>query len=250
MHIAVKEAVSAPIQYHCPPRPVVYPDSDGKPMADNTRQFRWIVKIKENLERMFADEPNVFIGGDILWYPVEGNNKIRVAPDVLVALGRPKGDRGSYRTWEEANIVPQVVFEILSPGNTPSEMREKRRFYERYGVDEYYQYDPDRIRLEGWIRKGISLETIQDMSDWISPKLRIRFHLEQNDLQVFDPDGQPFLSTVELERAYQTQLQAERERTEAERERAESERERAEAEHERAEKLAATLKALGIDSEL
>ena len=25
------------------------PDSDGKPMADNTEQFRWIVMIKENL---------------------------------------------------------------------------------------------------------------------------------------------------------------------------------------------------------
>ena len=42
---------------------IVYPDSDGKPMADNTRQFNWIVKIKENLERIFADNPDVFIGG-------------------------------------------------------------------------------------------------------------------------------------------------------------------------------------------
>ncbi len=28
---------------------IIYPDSDGKPMADNTKQFRWIVTIKENL---------------------------------------------------------------------------------------------------------------------------------------------------------------------------------------------------------
>jgi hypothetical protein len=25
----------------------LYPDSDGKPMADNTEQFRWIVIINE-----------------------------------------------------------------------------------------------------------------------------------------------------------------------------------------------------------
>ncbi len=28
---------------------IEYPDSDGKPMADNTEQYEWIVKIKENL---------------------------------------------------------------------------------------------------------------------------------------------------------------------------------------------------------
>ena len=35
----------------------------------------------------------------------------------MVVFGRPKGRRGSYRQWEEDNIPPQVVFEILSPGN-------------------------------------------------------------------------------------------------------------------------------------
>ncbi len=72
---------------------VIYPDSDGQPMADNTKQFRWIVVIQQNLEWIFADDPNVFVAGDLLWYPVECDNKTRVAPDVTVAIGRPKGDR-------------------------------------------------------------------------------------------------------------------------------------------------------------
>jgi hypothetical protein len=46
---------------------VIYPDSDGKPMADNTKQFRWIVTLKENLEWLFADDADVFIAGDLLW---------------------------------------------------------------------------------------------------------------------------------------------------------------------------------------
>ncbi len=49
----------------------IYPDSDGNPMADNTEQFRWIVVIKENLELLFANFPDVFVAGDLLWYPVE-----------------------------------------------------------------------------------------------------------------------------------------------------------------------------------
>src|SRR4051794_38686923 len=29
--------------------PVEYPESDGRPMADNTKQFRWIVTLADNL---------------------------------------------------------------------------------------------------------------------------------------------------------------------------------------------------------
>ena len=107
---------------------VIYPESDGERMADNTEQFNWIVLIKTNLEIIFSKNENVFVAGDLLWYPVKGNASIRVAPDVLVAFGTQKaGRRGSYLQWKENNIAPQVVFEILSPGNTKKEMINKRR---------------------------------------------------------------------------------------------------------------------------
>jgi Uma2 family endonuclease len=50
----------------------VYPDSDGKPIADNTLQFRWIVTIKEGLERVHHARPDIFVAGDLLWYAVQG----------------------------------------------------------------------------------------------------------------------------------------------------------------------------------
>ena len=177
---------------------IIYPESDGQPMADNTKQFRLIVTIKENLELLFADNPNVFIAGDLLWYPVEGNNKLRRAPDTMVAFGRPKGDRGSYQQWKENQIAPQVVFEIMSPSNTAREMSQKLEFYDRYGVEEYYVYDPDKVKLSGWLREGRSLKTIERMEGWISPRLKIRFEINQGDLQIFAPNNQPFLSYVEL----------------------------------------------------
>ena len=31
---------------------LLFPDSDGQPMSDNTEQYEWIVKIKENLENL------------------------------------------------------------------------------------------------------------------------------------------------------------------------------------------------------
>jgi len=161
---------------------IIYPDSDGQPMSDNTKQFRWIVTIKENLELLFASQNDVFVAGDLLWYPVQGNNKIRQAPDAMVVFGRPKGDQGSYKQWEENNISPQVAFEILSPGNRTKEMANKLLFYQRYGVEEYYIYNPDTIDLTGLLRSGEDLEVIEEMNSWVSPRLGIRFEVTADTL--------------------------------------------------------------------
>ncbi|MFN6530435.1 hypothetical protein [Nostoc sp. ChiSLP03a] len=45
---------------------LLYPDSDGKPMADNTEQYRWIVLIKENLEILFANNDNILMPNSLL----------------------------------------------------------------------------------------------------------------------------------------------------------------------------------------
>ena len=231
-----------------------YPDSDGNPMSDNTEQYRWIVIIKENLEIMFADDPNVFIAGDLLWYPVRYTQK-RFAPDVMVAIGRPKGRRGSYKQWLEDNIAPQVVFEILSPSNKDrrgmDSLEEKFDFYETYGVKEYYIYDPDDLLLEGWQRVGDRLVKIPSMMDWVSPLLGIRFDWATGqELVLSRPDGQRFLSSIELDhRLQQSKIQVwqEQQRAEQERKRAEIQRQRAEQESQRANRLAARLRELGID---
>jgi Uma2 family endonuclease len=208
-----------------PPQPtIIYPDCDGKPMADNTLQFRWIVTIEGGLDAIYRNDPNVFVAGDLLWYPVEGKPKTRKAPDAMVVFGRPKGDRGSYKQWEEGGIAPQVVFEVLSPGNRPAEMERKFRFYQRYGVEEYYIYDPDHGDLEGWLRVGKTLQPIPSMSGFESPRLKIRLEPGEgpDNLKIFGPDGKPFATYLEMA--------AQRE-----------------AERQRADRLAARLRELGVE---
>jgi Uma2 family endonuclease len=239
------------------------PESDGQPMADNTEQYEWLVKIKENLEILFADRPDVFIAGDLLWYPVPDRRETGpIAPDVLVAFGRPKGRRGSYRQWEEGGIAPQVVFEILSPSNSTKEMADKLAFYGLYGVEEYYLYDPDRNRLEIWIRcrtdDGTSCLTAQShVRGWTSPRLGIRFAVTPETLELFDPSGRLFLTSIELARradAEHARASQEAARADEQAELAEQEAERAreadaraDREHARAERLAERLRSLGID---
>ncbi len=203
---------------------IFYPDCDGNPMADNTDQYRWIVIIKENLEIWFASMMDVFVAGDLLWYPIEGDNQTKLAPDVMVAIGRPKGRRGSYQQWKEAGIPPQVVFEILSPSNYLPEMEEKRQFYETHGVEEFYIYDPDRLKLKGYLRQRDELLAIPVMHGWVSPRLKIRFSHIEGELQIYRPDGQKFLTSVELAQ----QAEQEKQRAEQEKRRAEQQQQRAE----------------------
>ena len=177
-----------------------YPDQDGQPTSDNTLQFQWIVTIKEGLEALFRDRPDVFVAGDLLWYPVEGDNKTRTAPDALVAFGRPKGYRGSYRQWEEGGIAPQVVFEVISPGNRFGELLRKFKFYERFGVEEYYIYDPDRNDLVAYRREGEALVEVAEPNGLVSPRLGIRFELTEDSFEILGPDGRRFQTYVELAR--------------------------------------------------
>lgn len=181
---------------------IVYPDTDGQPMAENTLQFEWIVTIKGGLDHLFDADPNVFVAGDLFWYPVEGHPEIRVAPDAMVAFGRPKGHRLSYLQWEEGGIAPQVVFEVLSPGNRAAEMVRKFAFYQQYGVEEYYIYDPDpqRLDLSGFIRRDDRLIEIEKMAGHQSPRLGITFEMTDQGLRILRPDGQPFLTYEEIAR--------------------------------------------------
>ncbi len=212
-----------------PSQPIEYPESDGKPMAENTKQARWIFMLYGNLLALFAEVADVFIAADNFWYPVEGEPEIRQAPDVYVVFGRPKGDRGSYKQWEERGVAPQVVFEILSPGNDPIEMADKFDWYDQYGVEEYYIYDPDRNRLIVYLRRGEVLRRVRPSDGFVSPRLKIRFQMTSPEMTVYRPDGRPFITF--------DQLEAERVREAEARRQAVERAEKAEAEVERLRRL-------------
>ncbi|WP_318731061.1 Uma2 family endonuclease [Roseofilum sp. Guam] len=178
----------------------LYPESDGKPMADNTVQFRLMTTIVGGLSVLFKERQDVFVAGDLLWYPrkagtltaVEEKLPFSQAPDVMVVLGVEKKDRGSYKQWEEGNIVPQVAIEIVSPSNDKGGMENKFRFYDYYGVEEYYVYDPELNQLQGWLRSGGRLTEIPQMEGWRSPLLGVSFSTSEQELQVFAPTGEVF----------------------------------------------------------
>jgi len=243
----------------------LYPESDGKPVADNTIQFRLMVAIQGGLDSLFQEVEYVFVAADLFWYPVKLSPQQvqqrevppRQAPDVMVAFGRPKGERRSYKQWEEGDIAPQVVFEILSQSNSAGEMQKKYEFYQRYGVEEYYLYNPKRNELKGWQRSGLRLEAIAEVEGWKSNRLNVTMSMKSGSLELFDSNGERLVTYVEaiaqrnLERQEKERERQEKEQERQERERAEAmaeeERERAELAEARLQALQQQLKQMGID---
>jgi Uma2 family endonuclease len=181
-----------------PAKVVDYPESDGEPVADNTKQFRWIYVLFGNIAALFRNRLDVFVGGNLFWYPVEGEPGIQVAPDVFAVFGRPKGDRPSYKQWQEGDVPMTVVFEVLSPRNSYMEMVKKQAFYEDHGVEEYYVYDPDSNSLNVYLRRGELLLLHRPAHGFVSPRLGIRFDLSGQEMAVYGPDNQRFLTFEEL----------------------------------------------------
>ena len=210
---------------------VHYPDSDGKPMAENTLQFEWISTVKWNLETQFHDRSDVFVAGDHLIYPVEGDATIRQAPDIYVAFGVPKGHRGSYKVFEESHIFPQVVFEVWSPSNTVADMAITREFYEHYGAEEFVIIYPDfPAHVDIWQRSDDRFHKVANAAAWTSPRLGIRFKIGKGTVAMLGPDGKVFQNPTEIalqrNEAERALLIAEEDLFDSERERDTIERER------------------------
>ena len=74
-------------------------------------------------------------------------------------------------------------------------MQRKLKFYERYGVEEYYVLDPDFARHKGYLRQDDKLVPIPDLFGWTSPRLSIRFEMNQTEkkvLRIIGSDGRLF----------------------------------------------------------
>jgi hypothetical protein len=170
----------------------------------------------------------------MIWqYPEMGKPKIRQAPDFMVVFGRPKGEGRSYKQWEEKGIAPQAAFKVFSPGNRFSELLLRFKFYDKYGVEEYYINNPDNGDSLGWQRGENEFEEVAEMNGHVSPRLHIRFVKceDSTELKILDPDGRPLLNHQQLL------------------EQDEIEHQRAGAKAQRAERLAAKLRELGIEAD-
>ena len=120
---------------------IVYPDSDGEPIAENDHQLTAMLDAILMLRAWYAHREDVYAGGDMLIYYKMNDNETRVAPDVFVVLGTTKEKRNSWIVWREGK-APDIVMELASGSTWRRDMREKRDIYAEMGVIEYWRFDP------------------------------------------------------------------------------------------------------------
>jgi Uma2 family endonuclease len=125
----------------------LYPESDGKPIAETDVHRHLLSDLVFTLENFFRAQPDVYVSGNLLIYYVEGNPKKRIAPDIFVARGVKKGQRRIYKLWEEG-VTPQVIIELTSRQTWREDLQEKWRLYEQLGVEEYFIFDPEYDYLD------------------------------------------------------------------------------------------------------
>lgn len=120
---------------------VYYPESDGEPMGETDVHITELLELLAALRERYRDAADVYVGGDMLLYYVEGKPGLRVCPDIFVTFGVPNHPpRRSYFLWKEGR-PPSLVIELTSEDSRWKDL-EKKKVYSRIGVQEYFLFDP------------------------------------------------------------------------------------------------------------
>jgi hypothetical protein len=69
-------------------------------------------------------------------------------------------------------------------------------------------YDPDDNELVGWRREAGQWQRIDEVNEWISPLLGVRFELTTETLAMYRPDGSRFETFAELLQRAEAERQA------------------------------------------
>lgn len=194
-------------------RPVYYPSSDGKPMAETDLHRDEIMRCIETLSAAFADDADVYVSGNILLYFEHGNPRRSVSPDVLVVKGVPKLPlRDTYLLWQEGR-PPNLVIEVTSRSTRSEDLRRKWQVYARLGVREYFLYDPrgDYLTpaLQGHrLLDGAYVPIVSDEAGALaSDELDMLIRLEQGRIHFYDRGtGRRLLSPSEKVLAAEEQI--------------------------------------------
>jgi len=186
------------------PTPIIYPESDGKPMAETDVHIELVISTRFTLKERYQHDPRAYVAGNLLVYYQKDNPKASLAPDAFVVFGVPNHERRIYRIWEEGK-APDVVIEFTSSSTQKEDVGSKRLRYEQLGVKEYFIFDPlrDYLRppLKGFRLTGQYYTPMPDATwgegEWrlSSDILGLELRTAGSQLRLFDPQTGAYLRT-------------------------------------------------------
>ena len=188
-----------------PPAEIHYPDSDGKPFADNSWQMRTMLAHYGMLQTRYVDDPDTFVAMGLLLYYTEGEPADVVAPDVFVSCGVPNRPRHWYKVWAEGK-PPDFALEVSSEETAEDNLGRNLEAYAHIGIPEYCVYDPQgglhsprlqMFRLAGGKAGGYERVTWSGETEGSlavpSEALGLELRFEDDRLRLWDPAAQEYL---------------------------------------------------------
>ena len=178
--------------------------------------------ILTSLTIHFANEPNVTVASEVPVgpsLPVQDDARI---PDLLVVRDGDRDLMEDQRGYaiDSQGKAPDFVLEVASPTTGRADYTDKRADYERFGIEEYWRFDPsggeyhdaalagDRL-VEGKY-EPIAVEMLGDGSHrGYSDALGLYVCREDGELRFFDPKTESYLRTHEEAEARVAELEAE-----------------------------------------
>jgi Uma2 family endonuclease len=162
-------------------------------MAETEVHLLDMIDTIQVLADYYAEEPNVYVCGNLLLYYEQGNPRKHVSPDVLVALNVPKKPlRENYLVWQEGK-APDVIVEITSKSTKQKDKKKKFAIYrDILRVFEYFLFDPteDYLKpaLQGFRLIGGQYVGIEPVAGRL-PSQVLGLHLERDgkQLRLVDP---------------------------------------------------------------
>ncbi len=133
----------------------------------------WVSHLLFGLLRSFFSSAGqqVVVGGNQFFYVKEGDNTLRVAPDIYVIPDEdtPIDMIKSWKLWEHGGKGPALAIEVVSDEYEKDYDAEQLALYQRLGVSELLRYDPEhylhlrarkfgpRRLLTHWVRDSSGL---------------------------------------------------------------------------------------------
>ncbi len=193
-------------------RPVFYPESDGKPMAETDIHRILLLELVGVLQYAF---PEAYVSGNICLYYEEGNPKKMISPDVLLCRSQSRDIKRVYLAWEpDAQL--DLVIELSSASTKRVDYNKKKQLYaEILQVPYYVIFDPERLTLNAFVLQDGEYQDLKiENGHCTLDKLNISLGIDTDRLlRVFDRYGRPVLTSDE--RAEQAEGQLEQAKAQA-----------------------------------
>ncbi|MBD1868768.1 Uma2 family endonuclease [Cyanobacteria bacterium FACHB-471] len=206
--------------------------SDEPPLESDLHRDQIDLLIRL-LRWYWQQRQDFYVSGNLTVYysPYQRKSEDFRGPDFFVVLGTERKPRKSWVVWEEEGKYPNVIIELLSDSTAKTDRGLKKQIYQdTFRTPDYFWFDPNTLELQGFHLLDGQYQDLQPNQQgqlW-SQQLNLYLGIHNRELRFFTSEGQLIPTPEESAQASEAIAEAERRRSE---------------------KLAAKLRALGIDPE-